>query len=544
MHRKMLQAVSFLLVLSLGLVGCGGAEKNRSQPAAGASPTGAKSVQDTLLVGSGGDAVSLDPSIVFDSESLKVSMQIFDTLLSFKEGTTEVQPSLAEGYNISEDGMKYTFTLKKGVTFHDGTDFNADAVVFNFVRWNDPNSPYKFEGDSFGYFDFLLGDANHRVIKEITTVDDYTVEFTLNQPHAPFLEKIALPVLGIASPTAVKEKKEKFKEEPVGSGPFVFKEWKRNESITVEKNQNFWQAGYPKLNKVIFRVIPDNSARLNALKTGEIDLMDGLNPDDSADIKKEEGLQLLSRPPLNVAWIGFNLKKAPFDHPKVRQALNHAVNKEAIIQAFYAGSAKPAINALPPDTWGYNSQVKDYGYDLEKAKALLAEAGYPQGLDQEVVLYALPISRPYMPDGRKMAEAIQAEFAKIGVKVKIESPEWAVYLQDLAKGDKFDMFMLGWVAEIADPDSILYPLFDKEGIGSTNYSSYQNPAVDSLLEGARKIVDQTKRTEMYKEAQELIRNDAPWIPLVHAPPLLAAQSSLKGYVLSSTVDAFTNVYFE
>lgn len=273
MKAKRWSSVILLLMLSMAvaLTGCGGnggggnkaAGTNTGANTGAEAPAG--SAQDTLIVGRGGDSASLDPSIVTDGESLKITHQVFDSLLEYKEGTTEVQPSLAESWTVSEDGLKYTFKLRQGVKFHDGTDFNAEAVVFNFTRWSDPKSEYKFEGDSFDYYDSMFGPDGKRVIKEVKAIDDNTVEFTLNQPQAPFLQNLAMTSFGIASPTAIKEKKENFKNEPVGTGPFVFKEWKRNDSITLEKNPNYWKEGLPKLNKVIVRSIPDNSARFRAL---------------------------------------------------------------------------------------------------------------------------------------------------------------------------------------------------------------------------------------------------------------------------------------
>ncbi|PLT44633.1 Dipeptide-binding ABC transporter, periplasmic substrate-binding component [Paenibacillus pasadenensis] len=553
---KWTSTTAMLLAATLAFAGCSG---NSNAPAAqngGATgspaPTtstapsdGAASSQDTLIVARGGDSAALDPAIVTDGESTKVTEQIFEGLLSYKPGTTEVQPALAESYEVSDDGLTYTFKLRQGVKFHDGTDFNADAVVFNFNRWSDPNSPNKYEGDSFYYYDSMFGPEGSRVIKEVKAIDPATVQFTLNKPQAPFLQNIAMPSFGIASPKAVEEKKDKFKSEPVGTGPFVFKEWKRSESITVEKNPNYWQSGLPKLARVIITVIPDNSARLTALQNGEIDLMEGVNPDDLGTLESNAELQRIERPSFNVGYVGFNLKKKPFDDPKVRVALSHAVNKEGIISAFYAGLAEAAVNPMPPSTLGWNADVKDYPYDLEKAKQLLADAGYPNGLPEEMVFYAMPVARPYMPDGKKVAEAIQADFAKIGVKTRIESPEWATYLDDAKDGEKDDLFMLGWNGDNGDPDNFLFTLLHKDTIGSNNYSFYSNEEVNKLLSEGQAETDPAKREELYKQAQVLIKQDAPWIPLVHSTPLLAGKANLKGYVPSPTGgEPYSEVYFE
>lgn len=547
--------MAVILGMAMFLSACGGnastsesasGESNASgnQPAA-TEAAASGSTQDTLIIGRGGDSVSLDGSIVTDGESLKIAHQVFDSLLEYKEGTTEVEPALAESWEISTDGLTYTFHLRQGVKFHDGTDFNADAVVFNFNRWSDPKSEYKFEGDSFDYYDSMFGPDGDRVIKEVTAPDENTAVFTLNKPQAPFLQNIAMTCFGIASPTAVKEKKENFKNEPVGTGPFVFKEWKRNDSITLEKNPNYWKEGLPKLNKVIVRSIPDNSARFNALQNGEIDLMEDVSPDNLSQLESNSALQKIERPPFNVAYIGFNLKKKPFDDPKVRVALNYAVNKQGIIDAFFAGQAQPAVNPMPPTLWGYNDSVQDYTYDLDKAKQLLADAGYPDGLPGEYTFYAMPVSRPYMPDGKKVAEAIQADFAKIGVKVNIESPEWATYLDDTKAGEKDDLYMMGWTGDNGDPDNFIYTLLDKDAIPGNNRSFYANDDLHKLLIQAQQETDQDKRADLYKQAQVIIKQDAPWIPLVHTTPILAAKANLKGFVPDPTgTEYYSGVYFE
>lgn len=547
--------LALTMVIVFALAGCGG-KSDGNQPSETPKTTDNtekkedpkpedKKTQDTLVFGRGGDSVNLDPSIVTDGESLKIGHQIFDSLLQYKEGTTEVEPSLAESWEVSPDGLKYTFKLRQGVKFHDGTDFNADAVVFNFKRWSDPKSEFKFEGDSFDYYDSQFGPDGSRVIKDVKAIDANTVEFTLANPQAPFLQNIAMTSFGIASPTAVKEKKENFKNEPVGTGPFVFKEWKRNDSITLEKNPNYWKPGLPKLNKVIVRSIPDNSARFNALQNGEIDIMEDLNPDDLSVLESKSDLQKIDRPPFNLAYLGFNLKKKPFDNVKVREALSHAVNKQGIIDAFFAGQATPAVNPMPPTLWGYNDSIQDYDYNLDTAKQLLAEAGYPNGLPEPLTFYAMPVSRPYMPDGKKVAEAIQADFEKIGVKVNIQSPEWATYLDDTKAGVKDDIYMMGWNGDNCDPDNFLYTLLDKDAIPGNNRSYYVNEDLHKILIEAQKEVDQDKRIELYKQAQEIIKKDIPWIPLVYATQVLAAKANVKGYVPSPTgTEYYSNVYFE
>ncbi|WP_442602264.1 ABC transporter substrate-binding protein [Paenibacillus sp. KN14-4R] len=537
MKKWKIVALSVVMVMSTVLTACSGTGTGTG------SSSGGK--QSTIIVGRGGDTASLDVAIVTDGESSKVAQQITETLLRYKEGTTEVEPNLADSYEVSSDGLTYTFKLHKGIKFTDGTEFNADAVVFNFMRWHDPKSPYKFGEEHFDYYNDMFGAKDNRVIKEIKAVDNLTVQFILNKPQAPFLQNIAMTFFGIASPKAIKDNKEKYKDNPVGTGPFIFKEWKRNDSITLEKNKDYWRKGLPKADKLIIRSIPDNSARLSALRSGELDLMEDVNPDDLKTVEGDATLQKILRPSFNIGYFGFNQKKKPFDNPKVRLALNYAVNKEALIKAFFGGLAIPAVNTMPPSLLGYNKDIKDYPYDIEKAKSLLAEAGYPNGFDRELVFYAMPVPRPYMPNAKKIAETLQAELAKLGIKTRIESPEWATYLQDLKKGEKDDIFLIGWTGDNGDPDNFLYPTLDKEAIGGNNYAFYSSDPLHEILLKAQSTPDQKQRADLYKKAQEIIKADVPWVPLVHSTPLLAAKKGLKGYVPSPTgSETYMNMVIE
>jgi len=369
-------------------------------------------------------------------------------------------------------------------------------------------------------------DEGH-VIKEVKAVDANTVQFVLKRPQAPFLKNLAMSPFGIASPAALKKYGDDFRSHPVGTGPFKFVEWKQNDRITLEKNADYWQKGLPKLNKVIFRVIPENTARLNALVNGEVDMMDGLNNSDSKTVTDNPNLQLIERPSMNVGYLGFTLTRKPFDNKLVRQALNHAIDKKSIIKAFYDGQAIPAKNPMPPSVEGYNDAVEEYPYDLEKAKALLKEAGYPDGFEMD--LWAMPVARLYMPEAQKVAEVIQESFSKIGVKAKIQSVDWATYLDKAAKGE-FDSYMLGWTGDNGDPDNFLYTLLDKDSIGANNYSFYKNDQLHDILIKAQQETDQAKRNDLYKQAQEIIHEDAPWIPLVHSRPLSAASKDVINYL--------------
>lgn len=526
-------SLGFMLVLVISVLAACGSDSSSSDKNSGDGES--KEKEQVLVFGRGADSVSLDPAVVVDGESIKVTQNIFETLLNFNEGDTSVQPGLAKEWVVSEDGLTYTFTLEEGIKFHDGTDFNAEAVVKNFERWGDG------EEDKFYYYNSMFKAEGENIIAKVEASDEKTVVFTLARPQAPFLKNIAMAMFGIASPTAFEAAGDKFGDNPVGTGPFKYVEWKRNNSITIAKNENYWKEGLPKLDKVIFRSIPDNSARLNDLIAGEIDLADGINPSDGLQIENNAKLQLIERPSMNIGYLGLTVTRAPFDNKLVRQAVNHAIDKQAIVDAFYDGRADVAINPMPSSISGYNDEVKDYDYNPEKAKELLAEAGYD---GKEIELWAMPVPRPYMPDGAKVAEVIQKNLADVGMKSKIVTFEWATYLEKAQNGEA-DAFMLGWTGDNGDPDNFLYTLLDRDTIGSNNYSFYDNPEVHKLLIEAQSEVDEEKRVELYKQAQVIIKDDAPWVPLAHSTPLLGASTSVKGYAPHPTgSESLENVSME
>ncbi|MBO8127316.1 MAG: ABC transporter substrate-binding protein [Firmicutes bacterium] len=481
----------------------------------------------TLIFGRGGDSVGLDPANVTDGESFKVTRQIYDTLVQFKRENTEVIPGLAHSWDVSEDGKVWTFYLREGIKFHDGTPFNAEAVKFNFERWMYEDHPYHIGGD-FAYWGYMFG-GYPGIVDHVEAVDEYTFRVYLKEPLGPFLNNLAMPCFGIASPTAIKKYGEDFFKNPVGTSAFIFEEWVRDDKIVLRANHDYWGEG-PYLDKLIFRSIPDNSARFIELQAGTIDIADGLNPDDVEFIKRDPNLKLYLRPSMNVGYLAMNQMKEPFDNVLVRRAINHAINKEAIVEAFYAGLAQPAKNPLPPSVWGYNDNIEPYEYNPAKAKELLKEAGYPNGFTAD--LWAMPVPRPYMPDGRKIAEAIQADLAVIGIKTNIVSFDWGTYLQKTEAGEH-DMALLGWTGDNGDPDNFLYVLLDKDNakVGSAgNIAFYKSDELHELLIKAQQSSDKEERTKLYMKAQEIIHQDAPWVPIAHSTPPIGAKAYIKDYI--------------
>ncbi|MHA6260291.1 ABC transporter substrate-binding protein [Sporosarcina sp. CAU 1771] len=541
-----------LLALSTALAACskdsgdeGDKEDDKESPVTTDKETDEEEEADgskgdkTLVFGRGADSTSLDPSRVTEGESFKVTKNLYETLVEFGEGDTTVGEGLATAWEPTEDGLMYTFTLREGVKFHDGTDFNADAVVYNFERWANGDA------EMFPYYSSMFGgfkDDEGRVIESVTADGDYTVVFKLTRAQAPFLKNLAMNMFAIASPAAIEEFGDKLGSNPVGTGPFKFVEWRPNETITIERFEDYWQEGLPKLARVIFKSIPDNSARLNELLAGDIDLADGIDPSDGVTIEDNADLQLFVRPSMNVGYLGLTVTRPPFDKKEVRQAMNYAIDKQSIIDAFFEGRAVSAKNPIPPSISGYNDDIEEYPYDPEKAKELLAEAGLADGFDMD--LWAMPVPRPYMPDGGKVAEVIQKNLADVGINAKIVQFEWATYLEKASNGEA-DAFMLGWTGDNGDADNFIYVLLDKDNIGSNNYTYYENDELHDLLIEAQTEVDEDKRNEIYKKAQEIIHEEAPWVPLAHSTPLLGGAANLTGFVPHPTgSDWLSTVDFE
>lgn len=533
---------SILVVLMLAvlfvLAACSGdgGQKGEGEDSGTEEDTGTE-VEDAkgdqvLIFARGGDSESLDPASTTDGESSRITKQVYEGLLEFDKESFDVLPGLAHDWEVADDGLSYTFYLEEGVTFHDGTDFNAEAVKTNFERWADPEHEYAFADEGYVYsmygtmFGGFKGDENH-VIEEINVINDYEIEFVLSQPLGFFLQNMAMSYFPITSPAALEEHGAAINENPVGTGPFQFVSWSKDDSIVLDKFEDYRVDGLPKLDRVVFEVIPDNAARLIALRSGEIDIMDGLNPDDAAGVEADEGLELYERDENNIGYVGFNVQKEPFDNKELRHAVSHAIDKEAIAEALYAGYATPASVPLPPNYIGYNDEVESFEYDPDKAMELLAEAGYEDGL--EIELWTMPVARPYMPDPETVSEIIQNNLEQIGITVNIVREEWAPYLEKTMNGEH-QMYMLGWSGTNGDPDYFLSSLLHGDNVGSSNREYYDNDEVDELLNQAKLSIDQDERASFYQQAQEIIADDAPMVPLVHSRPVLATTNAVENYI--------------
>lgn len=502
--------------------------------------------EKTLVYCSEGSPSSLNHQIATDGASFNVTRQIYNRLVEFEVGETSIIPSLAESWKISKDNMTFTFKLRKGVKFHttkDFTptrDFNADDVIFSFERQAKKDHPYnKVGGGIYEYFDSMEMAA---IVKELKKIDDYTVQFVLSRPEAPFLANLAMDYAGIhskeyADKLMAAKTPEKIDNFPVGTGPFKFVSYQKDTIIRLEKHPQYFR-GAPKLDKVVFLITVDANVRTQKLRAGECHLIAEPSHADIPALKNLNTVKVVSRPGMNVAYLAFNTKKKPFDNPKVRRALSHAINKKAILDAVYLGNGMAAKNVIPPTIWSYNDAVKDHEYNVEKAKKLLTEAGYPNGFETE--LWTLPVTRAYLPNGKKAGELMQADLAKIGVKAKLVTYDWPTYLAKSQKGDH-ELLQMGWTGDNGDPDNFLFLLLSCAGIPSgMNRAMWCHEPYDRLVIKAKQTTDVKSRVDLYKKAQEMFKEQAPWIPIAHSTIYRVYSSKLKNY----KIDPFGADYFE
>ncbi|HKV43368.1 MAG TPA: ABC transporter substrate-binding protein [bacterium] len=489
----------------------------------------------TLVIAIGADQTGMDPQTVENNESGFVMSTMYDSIVNYKPGTSLVGPGLAEKWEISTDGKVYTFHLRHGVKFHDGTPMNAHTVAADVDRAINPQNPCYVLGRKGvdTYDDFTYGSAKDGTVAKMEVLDDYTLRFTLPKPDAPFITSLAMIWQGIVSPEATKKYNCDAGQHPVGTGPFKFVEAVRNDHITVEANPDYW-GGRPKVDRIIFQIVPESATRMLKLERNEVQILADVPPSDYARVTGNSALKLYTQPGLTILGVEMSNDMGPFKDKRVRQAMNYAVDKDAINKGLYGG-ATTSSQGIPAVLWGYNKSVQPYPYDVAKAKALLAEAGSPNGFSTEMMVYANP--RGYNPiGGAKLGEAVQGYLAKVGVNVKITQFEWGAYL-DKIRHTPWEGFAIGgWSGDNGDPDNFLGDLFEfDEAAGkarTNNNSRHHNPDYDKLLVQGRLVSDQAKRAQIYMEANKILHDDAPWIFINHTNQVRAARATVKGFLLN------------
>ena len=463
---------------------------------------------------------------------------LFNRLVAFKKGSTEIEPSLATTWTISADGLSYTFKLRPGVKFHTTDefkptrDFNADDVIFTFGRMSNKNHPFnKAYPAGFPFASDTGIDTN---ITAISKTDPLTVVFHLKKPDADMLAKMGLPFASVLSAEYADKllaagQAAIINQRPIGTGPFVLKRYQKDSQIRYTKFAQYWNAKNVLVDNLVFAITTDAAVRVQKLKAGECHIMSQPKPQDIVSLRADPALKMDSAPGFNIGYLSYNTEKTPIAKLEVRQALDMAINRKAIIDAVYQGQGQEASNPFPASLWSYNSSLKNAAYSPEKAKELLKKASYPDGF--EITLWAMPVQRPYNPNAKLMAEMIQADWAKIGVKAKITQYEWGEYLKRLKAGEH-DTALFGWVGDYASPDNFLGVLLTCEAVGGSNSARYCSKEFDALVLKARNSTDLKERTDLYMKAQAVFKRDLPWTTIAHSTVNQPMRKELNGFKIS------------
>lgn len=535
--------LALAVLAAAGLSACGKSGQTPAPTASGASAAPAAETRTAggkaLVYCSEASPEGFDPGQYTSGSTFDASGHaIYNPLVGFVNGTTDVEPGLAEKWDISEDGLTYTFTLRKGVKFHTtkyftpSRDFNADDVMFTFDRMFNPENAYrKAHPTEFPYaVDTGLSDN----ITKVEKVDDHTITMTLKKPDPDLIIKIAMPAFSILSAEYAEKlnKEGKFQmlnQEPVGTGPFVFERYQKDAQIRYSANKAYWKAGLPKVDNLIFAITTDAAVRFQKMKAGECHIMSFPKPNDLAAMRSDAALKMDQAPGFNVGYLAYNTQKGELKKREVREALDMAINRKAIIDAVYQGEAQEASNPMPPSLWSYNTNIKNAPHDTEKAKELLKQAGLPNGF--ELTLWAMPVQRPYNPNAKLMAEMIQADWAKIGVKAKIVTYEWGEYLKRIGKGEH-DATLIGWTGDYASPDNFMGVLLTCSSTDGNNYARYCSKEFDEQVVAARNSLDQAQRTAQYEQAQVIFKRDLPWTTIAHSVTNQPMRKEVEGFKIS------------
>jgi len=462
---------------------------------------------------------------------------VYNRLVEFEKGTTNVLPSLAESWEINEGGLEYVFHLREGVKFQT-TDFftptrtlNADDVIFSFERQWKADHPWHAytSGIMWEYFEGMDMPGS---LERIEKVDDLTVKFVLKRPDAPFLSNLAMDFASIFSKEYAEKlqadgKMELLNQQPLGTGPFIFVGYQKDAVIRYKANPEYFQGKQP-IDDLVFAITTDPAVRAQKLRAGECHIMSYPAPADIAGLQADPNLTVMEQPGMNVAYLAYNTEEPPFDKPEVRRALNMAINKQAIIDAVFAGAGQVAKSPIPPTVWSYNESIEDDVYDPDAAKKMLNDAGVE---NLEMKIWAMPVTRPYMPNARRTAEMMQADLEKVGVKAEIVSYEWGEYLARAKEKGRDGAVILGWTGDNGDPDNFLGLLTSCASIGSNNQARFCYPPYEELINKAKVSTDHEERVALYRQAQEIFKEQAPWLVIANSTVFMPMSNKVKGYVM-------------
>lgn len=508
---KLVTFLALITILMLFLQACSTGSSGESEKQGDKTGSGDKNGGNLVVVRLS-DATGLDPQFITDIPSANVVHgKVYETLVAFDKDM-KIIPKLAKEWEAVDD-LTWEFTLNEGINFHDGTPFNAEAVKVTIDRILDPatGSPQK---DKLG------------MISEVVVKDDTHVTLKLSKPYAPLLSILASNEGSIISPKSIKETPDQLATHPVGTGPFIFDTWKSGQEIKLIRNEEYWGEKV-KIDSVQFKIVPEDATRLAMIESGEAHISDQVPVTEIDRIENSDSMKLFRTEGLAVEYVGFNTTKAPFDNVKVRQAVSYAIERESIIEGVYNNVGTLANVAMSPKVFGYSKDVKAYPYDVNKAKALLKEAGFDKGMKIKL-----------LTNDRKerinVAEVIQSQLKGIGVEVEIQVMEYGSYIQEVDSGDH-QMFIGGWGNATGDGDYNQYNLFHSSSIGSPgNHFYYQNPVTDKLIEQGRVEIDPAKREEIYKEAMQIEIDDAVYVPIRNYEHLAVYNPDVENFALDAS----------
>jgi peptide/nickel transport system substrate-binding protein len=513
-------------------------------------PQSGRAAGKDMVVGFSGDATSLNPVIATDQASYIAEWPIFDSLLELDE-KLNVKPLLAESWDVSKDGLTYTFHLKKGVKWHDGKPFTARDVAFTFYSVLDPKvtTPHRAYFDMLASFPELTNKENPKkpeelAVKPVEVVDDHTVRFRLRYPSGAFLAVLVNPRAGLVPEHVLKGQDlntAEFNRKPIGTGPFKFVEWRRGERIVVEANDQY-HGGRPGLNRIIFRIIPDAVVLVQELKAGGVDFIAQPPLTEVARLKQTPGLQVFTADNISYEYFGWRQDLPPFDDVRVRRALYHAIDVQTIVKEVLLGYASPATGQFPPSSWAFDPSVKPYAYDPNRAKALLAEAGWKPGPDGVLVKDGKRFSFSVRHDQanqavKDSAVIVQEYLKKIGVEAKLEPLEWPTFVKKLFASE-FEGILVGWTNH-HDPDPFAFTIWHSSQWKGRNFGHYKNPKADEALEAARRTANQAERKKHYAEFSRILMEDAPYVFLYFPQQIYVTRQGYEGLV---PIPTFAGIY--
>lgn len=507
-----------------------------------------KKTEKTFIYCSEGSPSSFNPQFITDIPSQVVGNTMFNRLVELEPVTLKIVPRLADSWEISKDGLQYTFKLRKGVKFHKTSYFtpsremNADDVLFSFNRQRLHDHPFHAVGG--GRYEIFSALGMERIVKDIVKVDDHTVKFLLSVQDATFLTNLTMEPFAVLSAEygdqlVQAQKIDQIDVQPVGTGPFVFQNYEKDSMIRFVTNPDYFLGASP-LTKLVFVITPDTNVRTQKMKKGECDLITEPAPMEYDQFSKDPNVNVLTAVGMNIGYLSMNTTKKPFDNILVRKAIAHALNKQSYIDAIFLGLGQIADSPLPPTLWGFTDQFEKFEYSPEKSRELLKQAGLPNGFETE--LWSLPVSRPYNPDGKKMAEMMQSDLAAVGIKVKITTFDWPTYLTKTKNGEH-TMGQFGWTPNSADPDSFLYMLLSCDAVKmGANRSRWCDQEFDRDVTLAKQVSDIGQRTELYQKAQKRFAQELPWVMLANSKIFKVVSKKVTGYVIDPVVsDRFYGV---